>query len=250
MFLGNRIRFSLRSLLAIMLIAAALAGYFRLAYMDHYREEGSHRDQVKASGGRIYEMPREPAWLWSQFGDQIGKKGTSVNLSDTNAGDKELAEVCQLTELGGLTLNRTKITDAGLKHLEKLTELVQLNLRRTSIENWPPVLKMSRLVALDLSFTKIQDIETAGLVSLETLELRATLISDRTLANFGELPSLERLDIAGTPGMPMQISDSGISQLSRDKLPKLQQIFLYFTDVTEEGIAHLKTEFPGLVITR
>ncbi len=48
----------------------------------------------------------------------------------------------------------------------------------------------------------------------------------------------------------MEITDFGICQLTRDKLPKLQQIFLYFTDVTEEGITHLKSEFPGLVITR
>ncbi len=87
MFLGNRIRFSLRSLLTVMLIAAVMVAYFRMAYIDHYREEASHRDHVKAAGGKIYEMTRKPTWLWSQFGDRIGKKGTSVDFSDKNVSD-------------------------------------------------------------------------------------------------------------------------------------------------------------------
>ena len=107
-----------------------------------------------------------------------------------------------------------------------------------------------RLVDLDLAFTNVKDIDTSGFLSLEKLNLRGTDITDQTLANFGDLPNLQTLDISGSPGIPMKIMNEGVAHLTKDKLPKLSKIYLYFTEVTEDGIAQLKADFPGLVIVR
>ena len=243
-------RFSLRTLLCITLVAALAATIFRVVYVNHYRDEALVLERLKPSGGKIYKSAREPKWLWSQFGDNVGEKGASLVLSDTEVGDDELADIAQLTELGGLYLDRTKITDKGLENIKDMKDLVAISLRRTSITRGPPLSQMAKLVNLDLAFTNVSDIDTSGLLSLENLNLRGTHITDQALVRLGALPNLQTLDIAGSPGIPLKITDDGVAHLTKDKLPKLSKIYLYFTEVTEVGIAQLKAAFPGIVILR
>jgi len=233
-----------------MLVVALSAIYFRIEYLDRYREDAVALKRLASSGGSIHKIARKPRWLWEQFGDKLGEKGTSLDFSDTDIGDDQLADISRLSDLGGLYLDRTKITDKGIENIKDMAGLIAVSMRRTSITKLPPLTRLSNLVDLDLAFTDVTEIKTDGLLSLGNLNLRGTQITDQTLAGIGALPNLRTLDIAGSPGTPMMITDKGIDHLTKDKLPKLSKIYLYFTEVTEVGIAQLGAEFPGLQISR
>jgi hypothetical protein len=57
----------------------------------------------------------------------------SLTLDDTLIRDDDLKVLAQLRNLGGLSINRTKISDAGLAHLHGLPNLTVLNLAGTGI---------------------------------------------------------------------------------------------------------------------
>lgn len=243
-------RFSLKTLLCMLLLAAIAAAYFRVAYLDRYREEAEVLSRLESTGGQIHQQNREPAWLWQQFGDKIGKKGASLVLSDMDIGDEELADTAQLSELGGLYLERTNVTDNGLDSIKQMPGLIAIGLRRTSISTWPATPQLRKLEDLDLGFTDVRSFDSTGLVSLKKLGLRGTKIDDHTLAGLGALPNLESLDIAGSLGEPPNITDDGVAHLTKEKYPKLRRIYLYNTAVSEDAIARLKAEFPGLKVVR
>src|SRR5687768_11032898 len=128
----SQVRFSLRSLLLVIFLCAVGASLFRTA-MNRFRDEDAILDRLGSTGGKVYRTPRQPAWLWERFGDDIAKKGASLILSNSDVGDPELAEIAHLTALGGLYLDGTRVTDKGLGNIQGMTELVALSLRRTSI---------------------------------------------------------------------------------------------------------------------
>lgn len=245
---SSRFKFSVRTLLCLTLVAAGAATWFRMAYVDAYRQQAEVLQQLDVAEGAVLTKDRQPKWLWSQFGEQIAQKGTTLELSRTDVGDMELADIGQLTELGGLYLDETKVTDAGLQHLENMKGLIALGLRKTSITKCPPLSKMSQLQNLDLGFTQVEQVDTSGLRSLVSLNLRATRINDKTLANLSPLPNLESLDIAGSLGEPPRITDEGLAHLRKSKYPKLKTVYLYDTKVSPDGVARLKAEFPGIKV--
>jgi hypothetical protein len=246
MILPKNLRFSMKTLLCMLLLVAIAATYFRVAYLDRYREEAEVLSRLESTGGQIHQQHREPRWLWQQFGNEIGKKGYTLILSDMDIGDEELADISQLSELGGLYLERTKVTDKGLDSIKRMSGLIAISLERTSISRWPAMPQLRKLEELDLKFTNVRDFDSTGLVSLKQLGLRGTKIDDDILAGLGPLPNLQSLDIAGRFAEPPTITDEGIAHLTRTKYPKLERIYLYNTGVSDQRVARLKAEFPGL----
>jgi Leucine rich repeat len=88
-----------------------------------------------------------------------------------------------------LSLEDTKITDAGLTHLQTL----------------------KKLQILDVSGTRVSDSgmsQLKGLSSLYSLSLGRTRISDAGLAHLKRLTKLSTLDLRGTP-----VTDAGVNEL-------------------------------------
>jgi hypothetical protein len=233
--------------LLLVLLCAAAMGWFAATYLQPYRSEAALRDRLTRLGGGVSYGPREPHWLWRVFGQGIARKTTSLMLSEIEIDDADLAHIGKLSGLEALYLKRTNVTDAGLAHIRCFDQLVALDLSHLPISH-PPISRMSKLIELDLSYTDVCEVNTRAMTSLQFLDLRATRITDETLASLAALPKLKTLGIAGAPGRPMSITDRGISSLTRQKFPKLTRIYLYETRVTQEALRYLKLEFPGAAI--
>jgi Leucine-rich repeat (LRR) protein len=215
-----------------------------------YRED--HRVMVDAaeSGGTAHFTAREPKWLWSKFGHDIAKKGTSLILSDSDVSDSQIAGLGSLSHLGGLYLDRTPVTNKGLVCLKNLDGLIALGLQRTKVTELPCLSHMKQLVELDLSFSKVSTLDLTGLESLRKLSLRETMISDETVAAFPPLPELSNLDISCMPGRNPRVTDKGIRAITKENFPKLKTLYIYDCGISDREISRLKAEFPMLKIIR
>jgi hypothetical protein len=243
---GRRLRISLRLFLLLMLLSAAAMGWFATAYLQPYREEAAARKRLVALGATVNCIHREPHWLWQIFGEHIAEETSILSLVMSNPliGDAELEPVSKLKSLQAIYLDGTKVTDAGIQKLGDLVELRGLNLRRVAISH-PPTRHLSKLISLDLAYTAVAKLDTSSMTKLELLDLRGTRINDETLTSFASMPELRTLDISGDVERHMNITDHGVSHLTREKFPKLTRIFLYHTEVTNAALQSLTERFPG-----
>jgi serine/threonine protein kinase/Leucine-rich repeat (LRR) protein len=187
----------------------------------------------------------------------------SLDLSETQLRDSDLAGLGKLANLRTLRLRRVPITDRGLKELAPLTSLEVLDLANTNItgsgfaqlanaaalrELWlaDTLLKEQHLPLL-APFEKLQvlviggnrhDIgdegarQIASLASLQRLALRNAKITDASLADLANLAKLEELDLTGT-----RVTDTGIAEL--EEMPNLRRLVLDGTSITDGAVASL-----------
>jgi MYXO-CTERM domain-containing protein len=100
------------------------------------------------------------------------------------------------------------------------------------------------LQTLDLSGTKVTDVELKDLAELKNvqlLDLSHTPVTDAGLKDLAGLENLQSLDLSST-----NITDAGLMHLKR--LKKLWWLSLRNTQVTDAGIKALKEALPGLVV--
>ena len=89
-----------------------------------------------------------------------GVLGQVLNLRGQDVTDEQLGERLQgLSKLQLLSLDRTKVTDAGLEHLKGLSNLEWLYLRGTKVTNagLEHLKGLSNLMGLGLVGTKVTD---------------------------------------------------------------------------------------------
>ncbi len=142
--------------------------------------------QVEEAGGRVEHESSDPE-----------KPVIAVNYATKPIGDEALSPLKQFPELTKLSLNNTKVTDAGLKQLEGLDSLEKLYLVDTQITD-------SGLEPLK------------SLKGLKVLSLVGTPITDKGLDALGAIESLETVFLAGT-----KVTDEGVKTLEEAR-PKLQ----------------------------
>jgi hypothetical protein len=126
----------------------------------------------------------------------------------------------------GVKLDNASILDAGLRLVGKLKTVRTLSLAEAV-----------HFSDRGLGFLR-------GLSSLESLDLRATGISDDALYHVGALTSLQHLDLSGN----YLVSDTGLTYLRG--LTNLQQLTLSETAVTAAGVADLKACLANVAIVR
>ena len=137
-----------------------------------------------------------------------------------------------------LTLNYTKISDAGLKEVAKLPNLTSLDLmycKQITDAGLKELVKLKELATLILTGTKITDTglkEVIQLKQLEVLYLRSAQISDAGLKELAKLSNLRMLDL-GTS----QITDAGLKEVA--KLQQLKELRLDGTEATDAGLSKL-----------
>lgn len=151
------------------------------------------------------------------------KKIIEVNLGLTNVNDTMLTDLNSFKDLVALYLDRTSITSKGALKLNAFKNLERLNLAETLIDD--EALKWVSLNGkpknLDLSNRRISD---KGLSVISTLTLESLVLWDT------------------------KITDAGLKHLAEMK--SLQRLHLRRTEVTPQGIASLQKLLPSLSISR
>jgi hypothetical protein len=100
------------------------------------------------------------------------------------------------------------------------------------------------VVTLDLQQTKVTDAGLAALApftKLRKLQLQNTALSDAGLEHLGKLASLEILNLYGTG-----VTDGGLQHLAG--LRNLKKIYLWQSKVTPEGVGKLRAAIPGVEV--
>jgi hypothetical protein len=102
----------------------------------------------------------------------------------------------------------------------------------------------SHLVTVDLSATKITDKAVAQLGSsnnLRLIRLAETGVTDAAIETLLKIPTLESINLYGT-----KVTDAGVSKLST--MSNLKRLYLWQTAVTPAAIKTLKEKLPACEI--
>ena len=268
-----RFQFSLRSLLALMLVVAIACGWLATGLESARRQ----RDLVaKASAlgcGVLYDYnlseSGEVSWFTGArpgetrlnellgddfFHEVVGaqprtddalrlfQRQTSLrwlDFSNSQVTDAGLESLERLTQLEWLDLrDASKTADEGLKHIRGLTRLRHLLLRRTNVTDAGMVyLKdLKELQVLDLGMTHVTNIglqNLAGLTRLRQLSFWGNKIEDAGLVYVQPMTELEILELGGAP-----VTDAGLNYFVG--LTRLRSLNLRGSRVTDAGLRHLK----------
>ena len=168
---------------------------------------------------------------------------TWVSLDETKVSDAGLAHLKELKGLTHLYLKDTLVTDAGLTHLNELKSLRALSLRGTKVTDaglWH-LREFKGLEALSLNGTAVTDAGLAHLKelhSLRELTLNSTAVTDAGLAHLNELKELTLFSASST-----KVTDAGLAHLKDFK--ELMHLNLGSTQVTDVGLPQIK-ELKGL----
>jgi hypothetical protein len=163
-----------------------------------------------------------------------------LTIIDAPISNKGLDRIKHLTNLDGLTLTGTSVSD--LSSLRKLTKLGGLCLGSTKLtdESLTVLKDLPNLRVLCLDYTAITDAGLANIAHLKDLcrlNLEKTRITDKGLVHLKGLKELTHLGLKAT-----QITDAGLVHLK--ELKKLQVLHLHRTETTPKGIEDLHKALP------
>ena len=143
----HRFRFSLRTLLIVVVLLSVALGWFALKMREAERQRQAVEAISEAHGWFYYDYELDesgrlmqgqerpaPAWLRKLVGDDFFADVVRVSLPyRRRVDDVFLKRLMALTGLRSLRLSGTQVTDEGLKHLEGLTKLEHLELDGTEV---------------------------------------------------------------------------------------------------------------------
>ena len=235
------LQFSVRSLLALMLLACALMGWWRWV-VHSYEKQHAAREKIGRITTVIGTEPGRPAWLRPLFDSEVFQDVVKVSFDGSGRlSDDDLAPLANFSRLRRLSLDGTALTDKGLAHLANLTELDTLSLNDTWITSagLVHVRDLKNLKHLELGHTKIDGSGLAhlsGLKHLEVLELNELPINDDHLLALESLGELKTLWLQGTqirgPGLErlanlqrlieIHVSSEHLSEVRWRSMPSLQ----------------------------
>ncbi len=211
-----RIRFSLRSLMLLVLASGCWLGW----YFERVRSQQAAVAAIVKSGGTFeYDWtlghyipdiieykgrPRVPQWVATHVGEGYIADITYVSLHHRplagtgTADDETLRRVSRLSRLETLGLFGTNVTDEGLAHIKQLTSLKDLDLRSTRIGDagLNQLSGMTSLRLLNLAGTRVTN---EGVLALEESlpDLQILREEDMSLSTFGPRVGAD-LDFART----------------------------------------------------
>jgi hypothetical protein len=190
--------------LLVPLYVSALAGLLAITGCSRSDQETALAALQNAGGTIGYDDEGQPV---------------SVDLSDTDATDEELAAVGALPGVRSLNCTNARgIKGATLNQLANLHNLETLYLVGTSLD--------------DAGLSGLKDLK-----SLKTLHLGRTNITDNGLSALDGLTNLQTLSLGNTA-----VGDAGLVQL-RD-LRNLSTVILRGTKVTPRGVQELRRMLP------
>ncbi|HEV2969088.1 MAG TPA: hypothetical protein VGY55_03800 [Pirellulales bacterium] len=201
-------QFSLRSLLIFTLICAIPCAWLGRNVERKRRDREAVDAIVKLGGSVVYDYqidrsgkpipgaePPGPDWLRKLLGENLFSEVALVSLDGTKVTDAGLVYLRDLTQLETLYLISNNVTDEGLVNLEELRQLKELNLSGTRVGD-------AGLVHLK------------GLTRLKKLWLVVTHVTDAGLIHLNGLNQLQDLELGGTT-----VTYAGVNDLQK-ALPK------------------------------
>jgi hypothetical protein len=275
------LRFSLRTLLLITLVAGVAFGLIsrearnRQAALRMVREYGGRID-FDSSNGRL-------AWhekLRNQlFGAETFQPVQNVNMLTNGTITPNpkvlptdfLARLSALSEIGDLglentvidpedwhnianfpglkyvLLGRSNITDDDVSFLSGLPNLDTVSMsdaRKITDKALPAFSRMNKLTNLKLDDTKLTDdgLQELFLPQLEILELQGVKLTSRSAAALKRMSGLRVLLLDWT-----NIDDAALEPLG--ELPSLEHLQLQATKVTRDGVARFREAHPTCAVT-
>jgi hypothetical protein len=267
----QRIRFSLRSLLVIVLLICSWLGLVthqdremkqhKATVLCVVRHGGCVEYQSGRSGANPYHLFPEETWLRKFFPQWKRDRVISVtfqradqSFGTTIRGTKGIAWIDpdwsleSMRELGGslqsfpdlrrLSFDQTPLPRHGLRCIEGLTRLESLDLSETRITS-ADVVHLRGLVNLEYLNLKRTRIDNdcltyiQGMRKLKVLLLGSTRIGDDGMTHLTQIPSLEVLSLSNTP-----LTDEGLVQLAACK--HLRELRIDHTAVTDAGLHRLQ----------
>ena len=158
-------------------------------------------------------------------------------LDKTGITDKEMARLAGLTKLQSLELRERRIGDGGLAYLADLTNLERLSLSGTGVtdDGLVHLKKLNKLKNLSLDTPWITDAGLAHikhLTKLELLQIDSQIASGAALQHIGALTKLRCLTFHAA-----KVTDAHVAHIAH--LTELEQLWLNFTGVTDAGLVHL-----------
>jgi len=199
----RRFRFSLRTMLAVVVLLSLPLGWFALKMREAERQRRAV-EAIRKAGGLVvydYEMerlesrlqpdPPGPEWLRKLVGEDLFWSVVFVHPSSTFA-DDDMPHLTELTKLETLHLSLTQVTDAGLKHLQALRNVTFVDLRSTQVT--------------DAGLENL-----TGMTNLGTLYLSDTHVTQEGIKELGKaLPNCQIIwDGEETPTISIQLEKQG-----------------------------------------
>jgi Leucine-rich repeat (LRR) protein len=252
-------QFSLRTLLAVMTLAAGLAVAWRI-YVEPYRQQRQTMKLIEHLGGS-YQTVAAPGWLRTLFGQDF-QNITLVNLADCDTPAAYLGQVAALPALETLVVGGQEFTDEHLRPLHRVSTLRGLVLDSTDVtvaaidalrKSLPHVdvyqsqrrtiaeLKTQRVILdgdWNASHPRLQQLLGKEWFFEPVHAQLFHIPKDSDVALLARLPQLRALELTG-----LQLVDDDLVPLRR--LGQLQELYVTQTHITDAGLAHLDA-FPQL----
>lgn len=236
-------QYRLRTLLVFVLLASIGLSWFGVK-LNQARKQREAVGAIEEFGGGVERKGTAPnglGWLQRVFGDDFFKSVVHVELSRPREFNRHVGDLTYLkglTDLQGLDLTDTQVSDAGMEHLKGLTKLHILGLGGTQVSDagLEHLKGLANLEVLSLGGTQVSDAgleHLKGLTKLSALDLRSTKVRDAGLEQLKGLTNLRVLFLGGT-----QVIDAGMEYLKG--LTGLVLLALDDTKVTDAGLEHLK----------
>ena len=225
LLLSCRFQYGIRSLIVLVVGVAVPCSWLAVELRDAKEQRDAILVIARGGGGVVYDYQRftvgrqefwspallspVPLWLRELLGGDFFDRIGLVRINT----DAEMECLRRIRDVRSLTLDATKVTDAGLENVGGLVSLEELNLCGTGVtdEGLANIERLSNLKSMDLTNTKVTD---KGLVYL------------------AGLPELQKLDLIGT-----KVSDVGLLHLYG--LKKLRSVALWDTEVSDQGAKKL-----------
>lgn len=239
-------RFSLRGLLAVVLVIAVALGWTLHEIRKQRIAVAALRDAGFEVGFADSLSPSVLERLRKLIGDKEPRNVIWAYGKGPQITDAEMSNLRDLDHLKVLKLIDTSVTDAGFACLDNLSNLSLLYLSRSNVSDVGLIhlRRHARLEYLDLSGTQTSDAGLAHvqeLIQLKYLWLDGTRVTNDGLFRLRGLTDLEYLNLSGT-----QVSDSGLAGLKQ--LAKLATLEIQDTHATIDKAAELRTAIPNLTI--
>lgn len=185
-----------------------------------------------------------------------------LKLENTSVGDATVNELAERNQLELFYLiDADELTAEGVRRLGAMTQLRNLRISGPAVDNKSvqSIFRLTSLAALTLQETAVTDQgigSLEGLANLKELSLFKSPVTDEALEIIGKLPKLAKLRLRATkvtganveplasmPVVDLELAETSFSNRgmpSVARMPKLEKLNLWLTDIDDEGLRHLE----------